>query len=226
MIIFWMAGTWYFEIWDFGKCPGPIFQKPATNGVLKNPILPGSKISLLAIYEIISHIWEDAPWKVNNDKPDLRFFHGNFWPVISQTVRKPCFSTSIPRGPNLCILGPLTWAHPRGRSLGPLTWARLGPTHLGPAWAHPRGPSLGPPTWAQTPAPPAPAPPAQPPDEFSNPDPGPSQRTQGWNASARKPRCWCVGALGSVEDLWTRSVQYLELDTCLECWVIWNKNTN
>ena len=79
--------------------------------------------------------------------------------------------------------------------LGPkfLAWAQLGPTHLGPAWAHPLGPgvgpptwawrgptharpSLGPPSWAQTPpAPPAPAAP----DEFSNPDPGPSQRTQG-----------------------------------------------
>ena len=44
----------------------------------KNPILPGSKIPLLAIHKIISHIWEDAPRKVNNDEPDLRFFHGNF----------------------------------------------------------------------------------------------------------------------------------------------------
>ena len=116
------------------KCPGPIFQKPTKKCVLKNPVLPGSKIPLLAIHKFISHIWEDAPRKVNNDEPDLRFFHGNFWPVISRTVRKPCFSTSIPRGPNLCILGPPTWA-PRG------------PTHLGPAWAHPLGPSLGPPIW-------------------------------------------------------------------------------
>ena len=88
----------------FEKCPGPIFQKPAKNGVLKNPVLPGSKIPLLAIHKIISHVWEDAPRKVNNDEPDLRFFYGNFWPAISGTVRKPCFSTSIPRGPNLCIL--------------------------------------------------------------------------------------------------------------------------
>mgnify|MGYP001489833625 CR=1 FL=1 len=79
--------------------------------------LPGSKIPLLAIHKIISHIWEDRSRKVNNDEPDLRFFHGNFRPVISQAVRKPCFSTSIPRGPNLCILGPPTWA-------------RLGPNHL------------------------------------------------------------------------------------------------
>ena len=124
---------WKFEILE--KCPGPIFQKPAKNGFLKMPPFSGSKIPLLAIHKIISHIWEDAPRKVNNDEPDLRFFHGNFWPVISRTVRKPCFSTSIPRGPNLCILDFQT--------------------------------------------PPAP-------DEFSNPDPGPSQRTQGWNTSARE----------------------------------------
>ena len=90
---------WKFQI--FEKCPGPIFQKPAKNGVLKMPPLsgsifsktrkkmvfekiqifeqlPGSKIPLLAIHKIISHIWEDAPRKVNNDEPDLRFFHGNF----------------------------------------------------------------------------------------------------------------------------------------------------
>ena len=109
------------------------------------PPLPGSKIPLLAIHKIISHIWEDRSRKVNNDEPDLRFFHGNFRPVISQAVRKPCFSTSIPRGPNLCILGPPTWA-------------RLGPTHLGPAWAHPLGPGVGPPTWAPRVGPPTWAP--------------------------------------------------------------------
>ena len=84
------------------KCPGPIFQKNTKkHGVWKHPVLPGSKISLLAIHKIISHIWEDGSRKVNNDEPDLRFFHGNFWPVISHAVRKPCFSTSIPRGQNL-----------------------------------------------------------------------------------------------------------------------------
>ena len=152
---------WKFQI--FEKCPGPIFsktrkilmfwkhplcrvlffQKPAKTCVWKIQIfeqLPGSKIPLSAIHKIISHIWEDAPRKVNNDEPDLRFFHGNFWPVISWTVQKPCFSTSTPRGPNLCILDFQT--------------------------------------------PPAPAP-----DEFSTPDTGPSQRTQGYT-SARKPGCW------------------------------------
>ena len=47
----------------------------------------------LAILINIWHIWEDRSRKVNNDEPDLRFFHGNFWPVISRTIRKPC-----PRG--------------------------------------------------------------------------------------------------------------------------------
>ena len=62
-------------------CPVLFFQKPAKNVFEKIQIfeqLPGSKIPLLAIHKIISHIWEDAPRKVNNDEPDLRFFHGNF----------------------------------------------------------------------------------------------------------------------------------------------------
>ena len=127
----------------FWKCPplsGSIFSKTRKKMVFEKiqifEQLPGSKIPLLAIHKIISHIWEDAPRKVNNDEPDLRFLYGNFWPVISRTVRKPCFPTSIPRGPNLCVLD----------------------FQMPPA-----------------------------PDEFSNPDPGPSQRTQGWNTSARKP---------------------------------------
>ena len=153
-----MAGTWFFgnlrfwkmagsdfsnsrKTWGFWKChlcPVLIFQKLAKKCVWENPVVSGSKFPLLAIHKNISHIWEDGSRKVNNDEPDLRFVHGNFWPVISQAVWKPCFSTSIPRGPNLCILDFQT-------------------------------------------------PPAPPPDEFSNPDPGPSQRTQGWNTSARKP---------------------------------------
>ena len=72
---------WNMRFWKFGileNCPGPIFQKPAKNYVLKNLVLPGSKIPLFAIHNNISHVWEDAPRKVNNDEPDLRFFHGNF----------------------------------------------------------------------------------------------------------------------------------------------------
>ena len=32
----------------------------------------------LAILVNIRHIWEDRSRKLNNDEPDLRFFHGNF----------------------------------------------------------------------------------------------------------------------------------------------------
>ena len=77
------------------------------------------------------------------------------------------------QGGQICV----SWAHPLGPGLGPPTWARLGPTHVGPAWAHPLGPGLGPPTWAQLG--PTHLDFQTPPDEFSNPDPGPSQRTQG-----------------------------------------------
>ena len=40
--------------------------------------LPGSKIPLLAIHKIISHIWEDRSRKVNNDEPGFRFFTETF----------------------------------------------------------------------------------------------------------------------------------------------------
>ena len=123
-----MAGTRDFGNFRFLKnVRVPFFKNPQKKCVLKIPPfvrlyfsktrkkmvfekiqifeqLPGSKIPLLAIHKIISHIWEDAPRKVNNDEPDLRFFHGHFWPVIFRTVWKPCFSTSIPRGPT--HLGP------------------------------------------------------------------------------------------------------------------------
>ena len=62
--------------------PGSIFSKTHKIMVFEKiqifEQLPGSKIPLSAIHKIISHIWEDAPRKVNNDNPDLRFFHGNF----------------------------------------------------------------------------------------------------------------------------------------------------
>ena len=83
MSIFWMAGTRDFDILRFWKnARVPFFKNPQKNGVWKNQVLPGSKIPLLAIHKIISHVWEDAPRKVNNEEPDLRFFHWNFWPVI------------------------------------------------------------------------------------------------------------------------------------------------
>ena len=99
MSIFWMAGTRDFGNFRFWKnARVPFLKNPQNTCVLKEPVLPGSKIPLLAIHKNISHIWEDRSRKVNNDEPDLRFVHGNFWPVISRTVRKPCFSAWIPRG--------------------------------------------------------------------------------------------------------------------------------
>ena len=67
---------WKFEMLE--KCPGPIFQKPAKENVFEKKektVLPGSKIPLLAIHKIISHIWEDRSRKVNNDEPGFRIFH-------------------------------------------------------------------------------------------------------------------------------------------------------
>ena len=143
----WNTRFWKLEI--FEKCPGPTFQKPTKYWCFENaPLpgsnfsktrknvfekikileqLPGSKILLLAIQKNSSHIWEDAPRKVNNDEPDLRFFHGNLWPVISQAVRKPCFSTSIPRG-QTCV----SWiSRHRRRRRRRLPTSRPLPTHPG-----------------------------------------------------------------------------------------------
>ena len=134
---------WGFE--NASLCPVRFLSKTCKKCVWKIMIfeqLPKSKIPLLAIHKIISHKWEDRSRKVNNGEPDLRFVHGNFWPVISRTVRKPCFLTSIPRGPNLCILGPPTWA-------------RLGPTHLGatgPVFCQGRPRGHGMSTWSARPA--------------------------------------------------------------------------
>ena len=67
------------EIRDFGKMSGSHLSKTAKRIVFEqNPVLPGSKLPLLAIHKNISHVWEDGSRKVNNDEPDLRFFHGNF----------------------------------------------------------------------------------------------------------------------------------------------------
>ena len=56
----------------------------------KTELLLKCKSSHLAILINIWHIWEDRSQKVNMNEPDLSFFHWNFWPVISQAVRKPC----------------------------------------------------------------------------------------------------------------------------------------
>ena len=74
-----MAGTRDFgnlRFWKYVRFY--FFQKPTKIVFEKNPGLPGSKFPLLAIHKIVSQIWEDGSRKVNNDEPDLRFFHGNF----------------------------------------------------------------------------------------------------------------------------------------------------
>ena len=85
----------------FWKCPPLGASNSRKKRVWKTEQLPKSKSPLSAIHKIIWHILKDGSRKVNNGEPDLRFFHGNFWPVISHAVRKPCFSTSTPRGQNL-----------------------------------------------------------------------------------------------------------------------------
>ena len=89
----------YRAIWTHFR-PNFIFFWPKNLDYQKSKLFLKCKSPHLAILINIWHIWEDRSRKVNNDEPDLRFFHGNFWPVISHAVRKPCFSTSIPRGPN------------------------------------------------------------------------------------------------------------------------------
>ena len=93
----------------FWKCPplsGSIFSKTRKQIVFEKiqifDQLPGSKIPLLAIHKIISHIWEDGSQKGNNDEPDLRFCHGNFWPVISHAVRNLVFRPQS-QGGQICV---------------------------------------------------------------------------------------------------------------------------
>ena len=59
----------YYKPECWGKC---VLVEQTSEIFLK------SKIPLLAIHKIISHIWEDGSRKVNNDEPDWSFFHGNF----------------------------------------------------------------------------------------------------------------------------------------------------
>ena len=164
-----MDGTWNSGNLRFGKCPGPIFQIPTNKLFLKMPALcPGPifqisaskngfeksqireqlsdfKSPLSATLIIFWHKWEDGSRKVNMNAVSFSPTPWNFWPVMSQAVRKPCFSTSIPRGQNPIF------------------------------------------------------PPPPPLDELSNPDPGPSQCTQGWNTSARVTLAVDVGICRSQD---------------------------
>ena len=92
--IFWMVGCNFQNEPDQKSDPGNWFVSRSGKK------LTNFKSHQLAILKIIWHIWEDGSQKVNMNEPNLRFFHGNFWPVISQAVRKPCFSAWIPRGLN------------------------------------------------------------------------------------------------------------------------------
>ena len=62
---------------------GSIFLKTRKKSVLKSPVLPGSKIPLVSIHKMISHIWEDRSQKVNDDEPDLRFFFMETFDLLS-----------------------------------------------------------------------------------------------------------------------------------------------
>ena len=75
---------------------------------------PKCKSHHLAILINIWHIWEDRSQKVNNDEPDLRFFHGNFWPVISHAVRKPCPRGGVQVSP-VFLEAPNLWVRCRRR---------------------------------------------------------------------------------------------------------------
>ena len=77
---------WKCVIWE--KCPDPNFQIPR-----KQLFFERSQISRylhLASCMNVSHIREGRSQKVNMEEPHLTFFHGNFHPVISHAVRKPC----------------------------------------------------------------------------------------------------------------------------------------
>ena len=96
----WDIGLSPVLIWAHTEPYGPISDKKSFFWIKKNLRSWSRNLDFLkckshhlAILINIWHIWEDRSRKVNNDEPDLRFFHGNLWPVISRTVRKPC-----PRG--------------------------------------------------------------------------------------------------------------------------------
>ena len=100
----WAMGLLPVLIWAQTEPYGPIsdqfsyFVGQKISDLQKSKLFLKCKSHHLAILINIWHVWEDRSRKVNNDEPDLRFFHGNFWPVISHAVRKPCFSAWIPRG--------------------------------------------------------------------------------------------------------------------------------
>ena len=103
---FWGSGGVLKWSWAIGLRPVLIWAPTEPYGPISDQIsyFFGQKISdpeksklflkckshHLAILMNVWHIWEHRSQKVNNNEPDLRFFHGNFCPVISRTVWKPC----------------------------------------------------------------------------------------------------------------------------------------
>ena len=85
----------------FWTCPLLALQIPANMwGGVKIEQLPKSKSPLSAILMFFWHKWEDGSRKVDTNTVNFSSSPWNFGPVMNQDVRKPCFSTSIPRGQN------------------------------------------------------------------------------------------------------------------------------
>ena len=104
------------EIWDWENARVPfykflqkqVFKMPTPGApnsrkktwVSKIEQLPKSKSGQTAILMFVWHKWEDGSRKVNMNAVNFSPTPWNFGPVMSQAVRKHCFSTSIPRGQN------------------------------------------------------------------------------------------------------------------------------
>ena len=96
------------EISDFRRMIGSDRLKSREQVVLEKSHIFRISISLhLATLINIWHIWEGISSKVSMEEINLRFFHRDFWFVISRTVWKPCVSTPIPRGAKSWICGQL-----------------------------------------------------------------------------------------------------------------------
>ena len=118
--VIWAQSEWtehdFLEIWDLGNVSGSHFSKsrktklsfenacpwcfkfPHKIGFWKVTDFQIFRSLPLAILMIVWHKWEDGSWQVSMTAIDFSPTPWNFCPVMSQAVRKPCFSTSIPLG--------------------------------------------------------------------------------------------------------------------------------